>query len=204
MNRNDSELPLSRSSAWPVWPAALLVCILAAAAGPAAAEDEVPSAKRTDAGLYMTSLEAYEKWLADPEGVKVIDVRTPEEYMFVGHAPMAINIPLLLVDYAWKADLKRLAMHENQSFLSDVEKRFAKNDLLVVMCRSGNGSAPAVNKLTAAGFTNVYNILDGFEGDKVDDPGSYFHKKRVRNGWKNSGAPWGYDLNADLMILPQE
>ena len=35
-------------------------------------------------------------WKADPERVHLIDVRTPEEYVFVGHAEMARNIPLAL------------------------------------------------------------------------------------------------------------
>ena len=29
------------------------------------------------------------------------DVRRPWEYVFVGHAPMAVNIPLAFLAYAW-------------------------------------------------------------------------------------------------------
>lgn len=73
----------------------------------------------------------------------------------------------------------------NPGFVAEV-KNFAKaSDTLLVMCRAGGRSAMAVNLLAEAGFTNVYNIIDGFEGDKVDDPGSVFHGKRMRNGWKN-------------------
>ena len=32
------------------------------------------------------------------------DVRNPEEYIFVGHAEMARNIPLLFVKYQWDAE----------------------------------------------------------------------------------------------------
>lgn len=39
------------------------------------------------------------------------------------------------------------------------------------MCRSGGRSAAAVNLLAGAGFTNVYNITDGMEGDKGGRPG---------------------------------
>ena len=70
------------------------------------------------------------------------------------------------------------------------------------MCRSGGRSAFAVNMLSKAGFKNVYNIIDGFEGDKVKNPNSYFNGKRLVNGWKNSGAPWTYDLDPKLMYLP--
>lgn len=40
------------------------------------------------------------------------------------------------------------------------------------------------------------------EGDLVDDPGSAYHGKRMRNGWKNAGLPWTYDLDIDRMRLP--
>ena len=45
----------------------------------------IPKGKQTALGLYVTAKEAYEKWKAEPEKVKIIDVRTPEEYLFVGH-----------------------------------------------------------------------------------------------------------------------
>ena len=48
--------------------------------------------------------------------------------------------------------------------------------------------AIAANMLAQAGYKRVYNIVDGMEGDRVDDPGSAFHGKPMRNGWKNSGA----------------
>lgn len=59
----------------------------------------------------------------------------------------------------------------------------------------------AVNLLAEAGFTNVYNITDGFEGDKVKDPGSIYEGKRLRNGWKNSPVPWTYEVNTEQMKL---
>jgi len=52
---------------------------------------EVPKGKETVLGLYVTAKEAYEKWQADSEKVKILDVRTPEEYIFVGHAEMAVS-----------------------------------------------------------------------------------------------------------------
>ena len=43
-------------------------------------------------------------WEADPENVKILDVRTPEEYLFVGHPPMAWKIPLAGQSYAVDRD----------------------------------------------------------------------------------------------------
>lgn len=40
------------------------------------------------------------------------------------------------------------------------------------------------------------------EGDLVDDPNSVFFGKRMKNGWKNSGLPWTYDVNPKQMRLP--
>lgn len=88
-------------------------------------------------------------------------------------------------------------MVDNPVFLDRVEARFKPTDTIFAMCRSGGRSAQTVDMLAEAGFSAVYNIIDGFEGDKVDDAGSYYDGKRMRNGWKNSGAPWTYGLNAD-------
>jgi hypothetical protein len=55
--------------------------------------------------------------------------------------------------------------------------------------------------LAKAGFVHIYNIIDGFEGDTVNDPDSVFHGKRMKNGWKNS-APWTYDLDPAMAWIP--
>jgi rhodanese-related sulfurtransferase len=135
---------------------------------------------------------------ASPERVNIVDVRTPEEYIFVGHPDMARNIPLLFVIYQLGADKDEPAVDPNPDFISQVKDLFAPTDTLLVMCRSGGRSALAVNLLAKDGFVNIYNIIDGMEGDKVDDLGSVYHGKRMRNGWKNSGLPWTYDLNPEL------
>jgi rhodanese-related sulfurtransferase len=66
------------------------------------------------------------------------------------------------------------------------------------MCRSGGRSAAAVNLLAENGFTNAYTVCDGFEGDMLEKEDSYNNGKRVLNGWKNSGAPWTYDVDIEL------
>ena len=40
------------------------------------------------------------------------------------------------------------------------------------------------------------------EGDVVKDPDSVFQGQRLKNGWKNSGCPWTYQLTPDRMLLP--
>lgn len=164
----------------------------------------LPKAKQTSLGLYVTAEEAYKKWLAAPDTVKVFDVRTLEEYLYVGHAPMAWNIPLLLQTNEWDAEKERFAMQPNPEFLSLVNEIAAPTDTIMVMCRSGGRSAMAVNLLAEAGFTNVYNITDGMEGDKVEDPLSLYQGQRLRNGWKNSGVPWTYKPDPEKIMLKTE
>ena len=165
---------------------------------------DVPEKKQTTLGLYVTSAEAYEMWKADPEAVHIIDVRTPEEYIFVGHAPMARNIPLGFID----VPVERRGRTSRSSSSTPTSwppmmALFAPTDTLLLTCRSGGRSALAVNALAKAGFTNVYNIIDGFEGDKVAEEGSLYLGKRMKNGWKNSGLPWTYDGDPDLLWIDE-
>ena len=166
-------------------------------------EPEVPAAKQTTRGLYLTASQAFERWQAEPEKVKVLDVRTLEEFIFVGHAEMAWNVPLAVQTDQWDAEKRHFAMKPDPTFASRVKEVFTSEDTLLVMCRSGGRSAMAVNLLAEAGFKNVYNIIDGMEGDKVDEEGNVFHGKRMKNGWKNSGLPWPYQLDPDRMRLPK-
>ena len=162
---------------------------------------QVPAGKQTSLGLYVTAAEAYEMWKADPERVKVLDVRMVEEYVFLGHAEGAFNIPVAFPKYEWHADERKYGFEINPDFVDHVKEVLEPDDTIVAMCRSGQRSAFAINLLAKAGFTNVYNVLDGFEGEKVEDPESVFHGKRMKNGWKNS-APWTYDLDPKNVWVP--
>ena len=164
-----------------------------------AAALDIPRGKQTVLGLYITAREACEQWQENQNGIQILDVRTPEEYIFVGHAPMARNIPVGLVNQRQTAERKKLAMEANPNFLAGVKRYYRPGDKIFVMCRSGGRSAGAVNLLAQAGYKKVYNVIDGFEGDSVKDKNSYFNGKRVKNGWKNSGAPWTYTLDPQLM-----
>ena len=162
---------------------------------------QVPENKRTSLGHYVTAEEAYRMWKSEPDKVHILDVRTPEEYVFVGHAEVARNIPLLFVKHEWNAEINEFVVEPNPDFIAEAKRQFKPTDTLLVMCRSGDRSARAVNALAKAGFVNVYNIIDGMEGDKVDNPKSRHHGKRMKNGWKNSGSPWTYDVNPEQTCL---
>jgi rhodanese-related sulfurtransferase len=164
---------------------------------------ELAKDKQTTLGLYVTAKEAYEKWKSEPEKVKILDVRTTDEYLFVGHPAMAWNAPLLFQSYDWDQAKQKFPMKPNPDFLKKVKEVFQVNDVILVTCRSGGRSAMAVNQLAEAGFKNVYNITDGFEGDAISDAESVFVGKRMKNGWKNSGLPWTYAIDSKLLLVPE-
>ena len=162
----------------------------------------LPKGKQTKLGLYVTAAQAYEMWKAAPDTVKVIDVRTPEEYAFVGHPEMAWNIPIAFVTYENKGGKFVYGHKANATFVDQVRQVAQPGDTLLVTCRSGGRGAMAVNMLAAAGFTKAYNIVDGIEGDLVEEVGSVFYGKRLKNGWKNS-APWVYGVDPEKIILEE-
>ena len=66
--------------------------------------------------------------------------------------------------------------------------RLVKGDLtrpVLLICRSGNRSVNAGLALEAAGFTQVINVLEGFEGPLDDD----YHRGTL-GGWRLRGLPW--------------
>jgi rhodanese-related sulfurtransferase len=158
----------------------------------------IPKEKQTALGLYVTAKEAYEMWKASPETVMILDVRTPEEYLFVGHPPMAWKIPLAAQSYEWDAGKAQFPMKPLPDFVSRVQQVAKPDDTILVTCRSGGRSAMAANALAQAGFKNVHNIVDGMEGDGNGDSDSV-----PTGGWKNSGCPWTKKLTPDRMLLPQ-
>lgn len=169
-----------------------------------AAGREVPESNRTQLGLYVWPDEAYEKWKADPDNVRIIDIRTFEEYVFGGHPEMAQNVPLVFRRYnpdgpSMPGRPAGCSGELNPDFVSSIKDEFESDAVLIMMCATGGRGAMAANLLAQAGFDNVYNMVNGLEGDRVDDPGSVYHGKHMRNGWKNLGLPWGYDFHPDLM-----
>ena len=93
-------------------------------------------------------------------------------------------------------------MLENENFVDEVKKKYQKNGVIMVMCRSCARSAAAVDGLAKAGFVNVYSIFDGFEGDKLKASESDYNGQSIVNGWKNSGAPWTCQLDPRIIYLP--
>ena len=80
------------------------------------------------------------------------------------------------------------ALTRNPRFVRELEAKVGKQDPVLLLCRSGKRSAAAAEAATKAGFTNVFNVLEGFEGD-LDDAQ---HRGHV-GGWRLRGLPWVQD-----------
>ena len=158
---------------------------------------DLPAAKQTALGLYVTAKEAYDMWQEDPDNVKILDVRTPEEFLFVGSPPMAWRIPVATQSYQWDPEKKQYPMSPLLDFADRVKSVAKPDDTILVTCRSGGRSAIACNMLAKDGFTKVNNIIDGMEGDKNGDSDS-----TPQGGWKNSGCPWTKEFTPDRTVLP--
>ena len=124
-------------------------------------------------------------WQADPEGVKILDVRTPEEWVFTGHAADGDERSR---SPSWRTPgtTRRRAFpwSLNPDFVDAREGallsgRHAPRHVPLRRPR-GDGDQPAGRR----GFTKAYNILDGMEGDEVNDPDSVFDGMRRKNGWR--------------------
>ena len=166
----------------------------------------VPLAKQTVSKNYLTSKEAAALKKSMGDKSLLIDVRTPAEIEYVGIADTVdANVPYMMDDYAaWDDKKSRFMMSPNSGFLtkiSDIEAKTGlnKSSTIILMCRSGDRSARAADLLSKAGYSNVYSVVDGFEGDLAKEGE---HKgRRAMNGWKNAGLPWGYELSKSKMYI---
>lgn len=106
----------------------------------------------------------------------LLDVRDRIESAFVGRPVGAVNIP-------WKhaPDWKL-----NPGFVAEVRERVPNPSTpILLLCRSGQRSLDAAKALAEAGYTDLTNIEEGFEGP-LDE-----HKHRSSlGGWRACDLPW--------------
>ncbi len=164
----------------------------------------LPAKKQTSLGLYMTSTDAYNYTLKNMDKTLFVDIRTPSEVNYLGAVTVMDKlVPWVFMDATgWNAKKHRYKRRVNKNFVADIDaalkaKGLTKNDTVILMCRSGDRSAAAVNLLAKNGYTKVYTVVHGYEGDKAKTGAN--KGKRVVNGWKNSKLPWTYSLDGDLM-----
>ena len=184
----------------------LLIGMLASSIAFAADKPSNPK-EQTSWNLYVDSKEAYAMKQEQTSKVLFVDVRDPIEIMFTGFTDVVdINIPFKLSNPAnWNKKKPAFEMAVNQNFEPLVEQALKDRGLdksapIILMCRSGGTrGAPSAKMLEGKGYENVYVVTDGFEGGKIKQG----DKKnwRIKNGWKNAGLPWGYNLNKEKMFF---
>ena len=125
---------------------------LAAITGMSACTSDTPASSRASSatGQHMAASD-FSTAMKAP-GTIVLDVRTPAEYAS-GHLAHAQNIDIEASDFG------------NQIAALD------KNATYAVYCHSGNRSGTALEQMTAAGFTHVYDLAGGI------------------GAWQNMGGP---------------
>ena len=112
----------------------------------------------------------------------LVDVRSTEERKFVGHVPGSLHV-------AWATGT---SLVRNPRFVRELEAKLAKDGgkdaVVLLLCRSGKRSVLAAEAAAAAGFTHVFNVLEGFEGE-ID---AHLHRGGS-DGWRFHGLPWVQD-----------
>jgi rhodanese-related sulfurtransferase len=108
----------------------------------------------------------------------LVDVRTAEERAFVGYVPDSVHVP-----WATGTSLTR-----NPRFVRELESKVGKDKTILLLCRSGKRSALAADAAIKAGFTQVFNVLEGFEGELNDQQ----HRGNT-DGWRYRNLPWVQD-----------
>jgi len=131
----------------------------------------------------VTPPEAWEILQSSADAI-LLDVRTNIEFEYVGHPMNAINIP-------WQ---EAPDWEIKQDFVDLVRKELAARTVIdmdvetlpvLTICRSGKRSLAAAEALSNNGFRNVYNIEQGFEGDRDGTK----HRSTI-NGWRFHNLPW--------------
>ncbi len=125
---------------------------------------------------YAGALTPAEAHALAQHGAKLVDVRTRAEWEWVGRPPNALFIEW----NTWPGGAR------NPSFADELQAAVPPSDTPVMfLCRSGGRSHNAAALAAQLGYSQAYNILEGFEGDK-DAAG----RRGTVGGWRKAGLPW--------------
>ncbi len=136
------------------------------------------AARGAQLGLaYSGAVSPAEAWALRQQlpGSVIVDVRSAAEWQFVGVVPDAVRIELRTYP----------GMVPNPGFVTQLQQQVDKSATVLFICRSGARSDEAARLAAEAGYSEVYNVLEGFEGDRD----AAQHRGSV-NGWKAAGLPW--------------
>ena len=119
--------------------------------------------------------EAFLMMLQDKETTILVDVRTQAELELVGRVPDAVHI-----EWAFYP-----GMVVNADFSKQLQTQINPSKTIIFMCRTGGRSHNAAVVAQQLGYNNVYNMLEGFEGES-----NAMKQRTLINGWKHANLPW--------------
>jgi rhodanese-related sulfurtransferase len=144
-----------------------------------AALDVLQTQAKAEGLFYAGRVSPQLAWeLFSRDEAQLVDVRTAEERKFVGHVPGTVHVP-------WATGT---ALTRNPRFARELEAKVKKDAVVLLLCRSGKRSALAAEVAAKAGFTRVFNVLEGFEGE-IDSN----QHRGGGDGWRFHGLPWVQD-----------
>lgn len=128
---------------------------------------------------YAGGIRPTDAWQLVQIGIAtLVDVRTAEERKFVGQVPQSLHI-------AWATGT---ALTRNPRFIRELENKFHQDQVILLLCRSGKRSVFAAQAAAKAGFVNVFNVLEGFEGELDAQL-----QRGKQDGWRFHHLPWVQD-----------
>lgn len=129
----------------------------------------------------MSPSQAWERLKSEPTA-KLIDVRTQAEWSFVGVPDLSpAQKQVLLVSWQVFPTMARNDAFADQLAAHGVKK----DDVVLLLCRSGVRSKAAAEYLTSLGYQSAWNVSDGFEG-----PHDEAKHRGIKAGWKAEQLPW--------------
>lgn len=120
----------------------------------------------------VTPHEAYEAF-SRGEAV-LVDVRTALEWHEIGHVPGSHLVPWVHGDG-----------ERNHNFVADLRQVAQPGQTVLLLCRSAVRSHHAAIDAAQAGYSRVFNVLEGFEGQ----PDAEGVRGRI-DGWQAAWLPW--------------
>ena len=122
----------------------------------------------------VVSVNDFEK-AVQAENTQLVDVRSRAELELVGRVPNTTAI-----EWAFYP-----GMVANPDFAAQLNAQVNKEALVIFMCRTGGRSHNAAVVAQQLGFKQVFNMIEGFEGDANAQK-----QRTLINGWKHAGLPW--------------
>jgi rhodanese-related sulfurtransferase len=118
---------------------------------------------RHDSASSLGEIRPPSAWaLVSSRSAVLVDVRTPGERVSDGFVRESVAISWTVGDSGTP----------NPLFANELEAKVTKDQIVLFLCRSGRRSALAAAVAAKAGFSQVSNVLEGF------------------NGWQSCGLPW--------------